>query len=76
MLLDEVRASTAGKTPQGLAWILKNRKLRHAADVAATVVALPAKNWSWRPWKCLNWNFEELHQMLTTYEQGDYEDRV
>ena len=42
----------AGKTPQGLslAWILQYRKRRHAADVAATVAALPAKNWPWQPW--------------------------
>ena len=37
----------------GLAWILQNRKWRrqrwHAADVAATVAALPGKNWPWRP---------------------------
>ena len=34
---------------QGLAWILLNRKWQqqrqHAADVADTVAALPAKNW-------------------------------
>ena len=40
--------------PQGLdlAWILQKQKRRqqqHAADVASTVSALPAKNWRWRP---------------------------
>jgi len=38
----------------GLAWILQNRKRRrqrwHAADVPATVAALSAKKWLWRPW--------------------------
>ena len=34
----------------GLARILQNRKRRRqAADVAATVAALPGKKWQWRP---------------------------
>ena len=43
------------KPPQyrGLAWILQKRMWRrqwqHAADVAATVAALPTKNPPWRP---------------------------
>ena len=34
-----------------LAWILQNRmwQLRHPADMATTVAALPAKNWPWQP---------------------------
>ena len=51
------RAATAGnwQGPQGLglALILQNRNRRrqwwHADDVAATVAALPAKNWPWWP---------------------------
>ena len=49
--------SWQGPQGLGLTWILQNRKCRwqrqHAADVANTVAALPAKHWPWRP--CLYW---------------------
>ena len=37
-----------GRQGLGLPRILQTRKL-HAGDVAATVAALPGKNWPWRP---------------------------
>lgn len=46
--------SWQGRQGLDLAWILQNRKGRrqrlNAADLAALVVALSAKNWLWQPW--------------------------
>ena len=46
------RQDWQGPQGLGLPWILQNRKWRrqHAADVAATVAALPTKKWPWWPW--------------------------
>ena len=48
------RHGLQGPQGLGLVWILQNRKRWrqqwHVADMAATVKALPAKNWPWRPW--------------------------
>jgi hypothetical protein len=38
-----------GPQGPGLAWILKKRKRQHTADVAATMAALLANKWPWRP---------------------------
>ena len=43
----QVRHGWQGPQGLGIAWILQNRKRRHAADVAATVAALPAKKLPW-----------------------------
>ena len=50
-LLSQGHQGRQGPQGLGLAWILQNRKWRqqclHAADLATTVAALPAKNWPW-----------------------------
>ena len=52
-LLPHQHTSIQGRQGLGLAWILRNRtrwrQQWHADNVAATVVALPAKNLPWRP---------------------------
>ena len=52
-----------------LAWILQYRtQRRHASDVAATVVALPAKNLPWRPESWTPIFSEDTYLCCATYD--------